>query len=387
MNIGSLVWKEDGLPVRNYGNGKEPGAEIRIKSPDFYRKVVLYGDIGFGESFVDNDWETPDLVELISFMIQNSKKLEKLSIAEKILSPLNFLKAYNWILHNLKFNSIEGAKKNISMHYDLSNEFFKLFLDKSMTYSSAYFKNENEALGEAQIAKYEMLCQSIKLQSCDHVLEIGCGWGGFAAYAAKNYGCKVTAITISREQFDYATYFVKKENLENQVFILLMDYRLVEGKFDKIVSIEMIEAVGHRYFKDYFKKIDSLLSVDGILGLQAIIIPDTMYESYRKSVDWIQKYIFPGGLLPSISKINQTLNQFSTLNLYVLKEFGLSYAETLSTWKKNMFEKQVEIKKLGFNETFLRKWEYYFSYCEAAFRQRNINVVQLVYSRPNNLNI
>ncbi|HEY9115571.1 MAG TPA: cyclopropane-fatty-acyl-phospholipid synthase family protein, partial [Bacteroidales bacterium] len=273
---------------------------------------------------------------------------------------------------------------NISEHYDLSNEFFQLFLDSSMTYSSAFFETGNESLEKAQQAKYELMCRSINLKATDHVLEIGCGWGGFALYAAKNFDCKVTGITISKRQFELATERVRKANLEKKIKIVFQDYRLMEGKFDKIVSIEMIEAVGHKYFNDYFKKIDALLAKNGIVGLQAIIIPDKKYDEYRKSVDWIQKYIFPGGLLPSLEKINQSVNQTSALNLYSLNEFGLSYTKTLSKWRENMFQNLSQIKDMGFDDKFTRKWEYYFSYCEAAFQQRNINLVQLVYSRPNN---
>ena len=369
MKTGRLAWSEEGFPVKYFGEGGGIEAEILVKNKAFYKKIVLFGDIGFGESFMDGDWETPDLVQLISWMIQNLDNIEKQSTVQKVFSPLNLLKAYNRVSHYLKPNSIAGSRKNISEHYDLSNEFFQLFLDPSMTYSSAFFETGKESLEKAQQAKYELMCQSIKLKPTDHVLEIGCGWGGFALFAAKNFGCKVTGITISKRQFELATERVRKENLEEKIKIVFQDYRLMEGKFDKIVSIEMIEAVGHKYFNEYFRKIDSLLAQNGIVGLQAIIIPDKKYDEYRKSVDWIQKYIFPGGLLPSIAKINQSVNQTSSLNLYNLKEFGLSYAKTLSSWKENMFRNISQIKEMGFDDKFIRKWEYYFSYCEAAFQQ------------------
>jgi cyclopropane-fatty-acyl-phospholipid synthase len=384
MKTGRLAWSEEGFPVEYFGEGDGIEAEIRVKDKVFYKKLVLFGDIGFGESFMDGDWETTDLVQFISWLIQNLDKIEKQSAVQKVFSPLNLLKAYNRVSHSLKPNSISGSKKNISEHYDLSNEFFQLFLDPSMTYSSAFFETGKESLEKAQQAKYELMCQSIKLKSTDHVLEIGCGWGGFALYTAKNFGCKVTGITISKRQFELATERVKNENLEDKIKIVFQDYRLMEGNFDKIVSIEMIEAVGHQYFNKYFKKIDSLLAKNGIVGLQAIIIPDKKYDEYRKSVDWIQKYIFPGGLLPSIAKINQSMNEASMMNLYNLREFGLSYAKTLKSWKLNMFQNLSQINEMGFDDKFIRKWEYYFSYCEAAFQQRNINLVQLVYSRPNN---
>jgi len=256
-----------------------------------------------------------------------------------------------------------------------------------MTYSCGYFKQNENTLQEAQANKYDRLCESVKLNSNDHVLEIGCGWGGFAVHAAKKYGCKVTGITISKEQYDYAIQRIKKEGLENRVNIVLEDYRKIKGSFDKIISIEMLEAVGHKYLNAYFKKCHEVLKKDGVLGLQVIISPDSRYNALKNSVDWIQKHIFPGSLLPSVAAMNKAINDTGDMTLFSLNEMGLNYARTLATWRENFNNKIIEVKKLGFDDPFIRKWNYYLSYCEAAFAARNINVVQLVYSRPNNSKI
>lgn len=366
------------------GNEAEPSATLEIHNPDFFRQVILYGDIGFGEAYMEKKWDTPDLTTLITWFIGNMDQLPSMSDANKASSPLNILRISNRIYHILKPNSVSGSRKNISKHYDLSNDFFRNFLDKTMTYSSALFTGRDQSLENAQLAKYEQICKSTGINSDDHVLEIGCGWGGFAEYAAGKYGCRVTGVTISKEQFEFARNRILKEKLQDKVTILLEDYRNIKGKFDKVISIEMIEAVGHKYFPVYFSKINSLLKKNGILGLQAIIIPDSRYEEYRKGVDWIQKHIFPGGLLPSIGVINKTIGKVSDLYLQNLREFGLSYGQTLNRWYRNMNDNLEQIRQLGFDENFLRKWEYYFCYCEAAFNTRNINVVQMVYARPNN---
>jgi cyclopropane-fatty-acyl-phospholipid synthase len=320
----------------------------------------------------------------VAWFIKNINDLPGMSGSAKAFNPINLLKFTNRIEHVFKPNSHKGSLSNISQHYDLNNDFFKLFLDPSMTYSSALFSDKNQPLEEAQENKYDSLCQLMKINEKDHVLEIGCGWGGFAVFAAKKYGCKITGITISKEQYEFAKKRIKKVGLENQIEILMKDYRDLEGKFDKVVSIEMIEAVGHRYFKSYFGKINQVLSEKGVLGLQAIIIPDKRYNEYRKSVDWIQKHIFPGGLLPSIGKINETINQTGNLNLFSLKDMGLSYAQTLNYWFVNFQNNLEGVRQLGFDESFIRKWQFYLCSCEAAFAERNINVVQMVYARPNN---
>jgi cyclopropane-fatty-acyl-phospholipid synthase len=384
MQSGRLALTMPNGDMMLIGNGEGIPADMKINSPEFFAQIVLHGDVGFGEAYTRKLWETSSLTNLISWLIENRQHIPSISGSRKIISPINLLKVSNRVLHILKPNSLSGSRKNISKHYDLSNKFFKSFLDKTMTYSSALFTPQAQTLEKAQLKKYDSLCKMTGIRSGDHVLEIGCGWGGFAIYAAKTYDCKVTGITISQEQFNFARRRVAKENLTGKVEILLQDYRKVKGTFDKIISIEMIEAVGHKYFSTYFSKINELLKSDGILGIQAIIIPDSRYNEYRKGVDWIQKHIFPGGLLPSIGVINKTIGKVSDMYLQHLKEFGLSYGKTLKIWYENLYANLDNIKTSGFDDAFIRKWEYYLCYCEAAFRSRNINVVQMVYSRPNN---
>jgi cyclopropane-fatty-acyl-phospholipid synthase len=299
----------------------------------------------------------------------------------------DLLLVLNRLRHQLRANNVAGARRNISEHYDLGNDFYELFLDPSMTYSCAYFSSPDLSLEAAQTEKYDRLCRKLKLTSNDHVLEIGGGWGGFAVHAARNYGCQVTSITISKEQLRYAKDRAAAEGLSNQIGFQLTDYRNVTGKFDKIVSIEMIEAVGHEYFKSFFKKCHELLNRYGLLGIQAITCPDSRYESHRKNVTWMQKHIFPGGLLPSIGVMNKTINETGDLQLHHLEEMGLHYARTVATWRENFNYKLESVLAQGFSENFIRKWNFYLTSCEATFRTRNITVVQAIYSRPNNLMI
>ncbi|HXB13707.1 MAG TPA: cyclopropane-fatty-acyl-phospholipid synthase family protein [Bacteroidia bacterium] len=362
-------------------------ANITISDKRFFERCVLYGDVGFGEAYTAGYWQTDNITNVIKWFLLNVEDAPSISGSKAKTGILNILKLINRIYHNRRRNDISRAKENIAEHYDLNNDFFKLFLDPSMTYSSAYFKEEGMELQEAQMAKYENLCQSLKLKPGDHVLEIGSGWGGNAIYMAKKYGCKVTTVTISEEQYKLAKERVAKEGLTDKVEVKLTDYRTLTGQFDKIVSIEMLEAVGHEFLDVYFKKCHDLLKPKGILGFQVITSPDSRYDSLRKGVDWIQKHIFPGTLLPSVSAINTAINHTGELTLMNLKEFGLDYARTLKIWREKFNEQLNEVKKLGFDETFIRKWNYYLSYCEAAFAMRNIFVMQMVYARPNNLEI
>lgn len=376
----------DGETV-SIGNGEgNVSASIDIKTPDFFKRCVLYGDIGFGEAYVDGDWNTDSITNVIKWFLLNVDHAPTVSGSTMKSGILNVLKFINKVYHSKRANSLGGSRKNISEHYDLNNDFFALFLDPSMTYSSAYFKEQNMTLEQAQMAKYERLCRQLHLNAGDHVLEIGSGWGGNAIYMAKHYGCKVTTLTISEEQYKLAQERIVKENLADKITILLKDYRLMEGQFDKIVSIEMLEAVGAEYYETYFKKCAGLLKKDGIFALQVITCPDSRFESLKNGVDWIQKHIFPGSLLPSVSAINQAINKTSDLTLVDLKDFGLDYAHTLNVWARNFNHNLAEIKKVGFDDYFIRKWNYYLNYCEAAFAMRNINVMQMVYSRPNNSN-
>lgn len=370
------------------GNGSGGiNAGITIKNSSFFKRCVLYGDIGFGESYVDGDWETNSICNVIKWLILNIEYAPGASGSKTKTLGINTLKLFNKLSHFKNANSVSQAKENIAGHYDLNNDFFRSFLDPGMTYSGAYFKEEGLSLQQAQLAKYDRLCKKLTLNANDHVLEIGSGWGENAIYMAKKYGCKVTSVTISEEQYRLANQRVQQEGVAEKVDIQLTDYRTLYGKYDKIVSIEMLEAVGHDFLEIYFKKCHELLKKDGLLGLQVITCPDSRYESLRKGVDWIQKHIFPGSLLPSVSAINKAVNNTGDLSLVDLKEFGLHYAKTLSLWSGQFNKNLSEIKALGFNDAFIRKWNYYFGYCEAAFAMRNINVMQLVYARPNNLNM
>jgi cyclopropane-fatty-acyl-phospholipid synthase len=272
-------------------------------------------------------------------------------------------------------------------HYDLGNEFFRTFLDESMTYSSAYFVRPGMPLAEAQSAKYDRLCRALRLRPTDHVLEIGTGWGGFAIHATRAYGCRVTTITISREQHALATERVAAAGLADRIDVQLRDYRDAHGTYDKIVSIEMLEAVGHRYFEAFFAQCERLLAPNGVLGLQVITCPDSRYDQLRTGVDWIQKHIFPGTLLPSVARLTRAVNRTGTMSLFSLEDMGLHYAETLRQWRTNFNRATGEILRLGFDRRFLRTWNYYFSYCEAAFASRNISVAQMVFTRPNNTSL
>lgn len=366
------------------GNGEGQSCHIRIQSPEFFKRCVLYGDIGFGEAYVDGDWDTDNITHVIRWFLLNVDHAPTVSGSSVRSLLLNFLKAFNKIYHLRRANSLSGSRKNISEHYDLNNDFFALFLDPTMTYSSAYYTRPDMTLEQAQLEKYDRLCRQLQLRPGDHVLEIGSGWGGNAIYMAKTYGCKVTTLTISEEQYRLAKERIRKEGLEGQIDIQVKDYRQMEGTFDKIVSIEMLEAVGAEYYQAYFKKCSELLKKDGIFALQVITCPDSRFESLKNGVDWIQKHIFPGSLLPSVGAINQAVNSTSDLTLVDLKDIGLHYAHTLHVWYKNFNEHLSEVKQLGFDEYFIRKWNYYLCYCEAAFAMRNINVMQLVYTRPNN---
>lgn len=385
MNLGTLNLTLPSCEQIIIGNGLGISANIDVKNNDFFKRCVLYGDIGFGEAYVTGDWDTDNISNVIKWFLQNIENAPSVSGSKTQNLALNILKVFNKIYHSKRENDISGSRKNISEHYDLNNDFFALFLDPSMTYSSAYFKEDGMTLQQAQIAKYDRLCQQMNLKSGDHVLEIGSGWGGNAIHMAKNYGCYVTTVTISEEQFKLAKERVEKEGLSDKINVVLKDYRFIEGQFDKIVSIEMLEAVGAKYYDAYFKKCSELLKKDGILALQVITCPDSRFDSLRNGVDWIQKHIFPGTLLPSVGAINRAINNTGDLTLLDLKEFGTHYAKTLGIWREEFNKKINEVKKLGFDDTFIRKWNYYLGYCEGAFAMRNINVMQMIYARPNNV--
>lgn len=365
-------------------HGESAPAQLTIKCKGFFTRIFQDGEIGFGEAYVAGDWDTNDLPRVIRYFIRNGEYSPSFYGAKHPPLFYNLYKNYSRLSHWLRRNTKKNSRKNISAHYDLNNNFYRLWLDQSMTYSSAYFERKEQPLQDAQKAKYDRLARRLKLQPGQHVLEIGCGWGGNAIHLATHYGVHVTGITISKEQLTLAQERVRAAGLEDRIELMFCDYRDVEGQFDAIVSIEMLEAVGHEFLQPYFEQCHRLLKASGLLGLQVILSPDSRYEFGRKTSDWIKKHIFPGGQCPSVAAINHAINQTSDLYLHHLESFGLHYAETLRQWR-NVFNKHLEdVRQLGFDESFIRKWNYYLSYCEGGFDTAQINVAQLVYARPNN---
>lgn len=372
--------------VRDFGNiDLEVTASVKINDDrEFFKRCAFYGNIGMGEAYTDGLWDTPDIKAVISWFITNMEALQGADTSSDKLPGVGLLKVVNWFRHLRRANTVDNSRRNISEHYDLGNEFYGLWLDATMTYSCAKFEQPDQKFEDAQNAKYEALCQKLKLTKTDHVLEIGCGWGGFGTYAAKTYGCRVTGVTISEEQAKFARERVKREGVEDKFEVRIQDYRHIEGKFDKIVSIEMIEAVGDKFHKSFFSKCHEVLAPDGIMALQMITVPDNRYRSLTKGVDWIQKTIFPGSLLMSVGRVNEILLKTSDLFLHDLEDFGAFYVRTLGNWHDRFNAAKDSLVNLGFDEPFMRTWNYYLKYCEAGFATRNISVVQAVYTRPNN---
>ncbi|HEY9677800.1 MAG TPA: cyclopropane-fatty-acyl-phospholipid synthase family protein [Drouetiella sp.] len=364
--------------------GNAPAAVVRVKDSRMFEKCVLFGAIGFAEAYIENLWDTPDLTSVIEWFIENGEDSTVFETSKQRSKSLNLLNFYNRQVHKSRENNLAGSKENIHDHYDLGNDFFKLFLDKSMTYSSAIFENRNQSLEQAQLNKYDTLCKKLKISASDKVLEIGSGWGGFAVHAASNYGCNITTITLSEEQHKFVSDLIEQKNLKDKIQIHLRDFRNVEGKFDIIASIEMVEALGDKYIDVFFKKCADLLTADGLLGIQMICSADVKYSQMRDGVDFIQKHIFPGGQLLSVGRASEATSRTSNLQLYSLQDFAESYAHTLALWRETFNSRIDEIRELGFDDAFIRKWNYYFCYCEAAFKTRECSVVQAIYTRPNN---
>lgn len=387
IKIGTLeVIYKDGT-IKLYGEKKiEEKITLEIYNNRFFTRVMLYGDIGFSESYIDEDFETSNLTKLIELALLNAKYLGTTSENEKN-KLINLMPVFNKIKHSLRKNSKTNSRKNISAHYDLSNEFYKLMLDETMMYSSAVFSHKNEDLYEAQKNKLEKLSSKLNLKEGSKVLEIGSGWGAMALHLANDKKCEVTTVTLSVEQKKLCEDRFKEHNIEDKINILLKDYRDLNGKFDAIIAVEMFEAVGKEYFHIFFKKCQELLKPNGVLVLQVITMPDQRYKDYSKGTDFIQKYIFPGGHLPSISKILEVTSKHTRLNLNHLEEFTEDYVKTLNIWHENFEKKLEEVKKLGFDEYFIRMWKMYLNYCEAAFLTRNINLHQLVFTRDQNIDL
>jgi cyclopropane-fatty-acyl-phospholipid synthase len=362
-------------------------AGMHIHRDAFFEKCFWSGDIGFAESYVDGDWDSPDLTAVLGFFILNVENAPTLSGSKRAQSAaLNLFRFGNRLRHLLRPNNRAIARRNIREHYDLSNEFFGLWLDPSMMYSAAKWPAHapHLPLEAAQREKNDALCRKLRLRPTDRVLEIGSGWGGWAIHAAREYGCHVTTITISQQQFDLAQARVRAAGLTERVEVRLCDFRDVTGAYDKIVSIEMVEALGHAYQAAFAAVVARLLKPEGLLALQFITCPDARYEQFRRGVDFVQKHIFPGSLLLSVNRLNGLLADAGGLVLHELDDFGPDYARTLRLWREAFRARLAEVRALGFDERFIRKWTYYLCYCEAAFALRNISVVHTVHTRPNN---
>ena len=369
--IGSLVFVTPaGGELALRGQRAGPAARLVVRDYRFMRRVLAGGDIGFAEGFMAGEWESPDLSALLEVIALNFNQMRRVTRGNLLLGVANRLR------HALRGNSRRGARRNIHAHYDLGNAFYSRWLDPTMTYSSARYERPGQPLADAQRHKYRSLADGMGLGPGQHVLEIGCGWGGFAEYAAKEVGARVTGITISREQYDFARRRMFEQGLAERAEIRMADYRDVEGSFDRIASIEMFEAVGERYWPAYFGQIAERLSPGGRAGLQIITIRDELFDDYRRRADFIQQYVFPGGMLPSEERLKVETDR-AGLAWTGLTRFARDYADTLAEWAARFEDAWDDIRALGFDERFRRLWRFYLSYCEAGFRSERTNVVQL----------
>ena len=363
-----------------YGCSREDfpnSALIMISDPAFFPAAVFGGTIGAAESYMADEWQVDDLTALVRILVRNRHVMDGLD--ERWFSIQRpFLK----LLHALNRNSRKGSRKNIAAHYDLGNEFFGTFLDPTLMYSCAIFESPQATLHDASVAKIRRICRKLTLQPSDHLLEIGTGWGAFAILAAREFGCRVTTTTISRKQHEIATARVAEEGLEDRITVLLRDYRDLDGSYDKLVSIEMIEAVGHQYLNQYMNKCSTLLKSDGAMLIQAITINDWLYDQSLRSVDFIKRYIFPGSFIPSISAITQSMKQATDLRLFHLEDITPHYAQTLAQWRDKFHQNIQQIRRLGFQRAFERMWDWYLCYCEGGFDERALGCVQLLFTKP-----
>jgi cyclopropane-fatty-acyl-phospholipid synthase len=360
-----------------FGRGGTSAVTVRVRRPAFYRHVLMGGTLSAAESWLQGDWDCDDLTALFRIILQNR------TVAKRLNGPGSRLMAWlhRW-WHARQSNTREGSRRNIHAHYDLGNEFFRLMLDETMAYSSGIFATSQTSLQDASIEKFDRLCRGLDLQPHHHLLEIGTGWGGLAEYAASRFGCRVTTTTISQQQYDAARQRIAEAGLSDRVTLLLQDYRDLQGRFDRIVSVEMIEAVGHQFLDTYFSRCSALLTDDGAFALQSITMPDQGYEQYLKSVDFIQKYVFPGGCLPSVSSILNSVSRVTDLRLARCEDFGPHYARTIREWRSRFHAHLDEVRGLGYPDRFIRLWDYYLSYCEAGFDEHHTGLVQLRFDKP-----
>ncbi|WP_299942378.1 cyclopropane-fatty-acyl-phospholipid synthase family protein [uncultured Microbulbifer sp.] len=376
---GHLVVEEAGS-CYGFGEPREQAhlcAYICIEDSSVYLQVLANGSIGSGEAYMQGAWCSPRLVDVIRLMVDNMALIENMDSRWSYL-PRKVLRA----LHRLNANDHSGSRRNIAAHYDLGNDFFRLFLDSTMLYSSAVFPSQSATLHDASVHKMALVCRKLQLKASDHLLEIGTGWGAMAIYAAKHYGCRVTTTTISREQFEYAQQWVRKEGLQDRVTLLLQDYRDLHGRYDKLVCIEMVEAVGHEFHRQFFTTCSRLLKEDGLMVMQSITIQDQRYHYYRKEIDFIQRYIFPGGCLPSNQVIAHHIATATDLQIVGLEDITAHYARTLGAWHRAFLAGADKVRALGFDERFIRMWEFYLCYCRGGFMQRVISTAQFVFAKP-----
>ncbi len=361
----------------DFGDDGPPRVTITVSDPAFYADVAFGGSIGAGESYMCGYWSTDDLTALIRIILLNRGVL-----LEMEGGAARFTALLHKLLHALRKNTKRGSRRNIAAHYDIGNDFYSLWLDETMTYSCNIFEREDSTLGEAALAKYDLICRKLALRPRDLVLEIGTGWGGFAIHAATQYGCRVTTTTISRNQYDWAKERVAQAGLSDRIELLLEDYRELKGTFDKVVSIEMIEAVGNHFFDRYFRTCSDRLKDDGLMALQAITMTDQVYRSHLRSPDFIIRYIFPGGVIPSISAITRSISDATDMKLIHLEDITHHYVKTLQLWRERFLARLPEVRHLGYPESFIRMWEFYLSYCEAAFSERYVGDVQMILAKP-----
>jgi cyclopropane-fatty-acyl-phospholipid synthase len=366
----------DGTKLEFRGRGQKPSGRMTVNNWNVFWRFTTDGEIGLGEAYVDNDWDSDDMTGLLDCYIANLNAIEK-----KPGPMLFFANLYRRITFKKFRNSLKRAKKNISAHYDLGNDLFNSFLDSNLMYSCAIFRSPKDTLEKAQLNKIEALIQKTGIKNNDRVLEIGTGWGGFALEAVRKTGCHVTTITLSDEQYAYVKDKVRKSGLSKKIKVLLCDYRDMEGRFDKIISIEMLEAVGFEYYGVFFRQCEKLLAPGGKIGLQVITVPDHRFDEYRRNVDWIQTYIFPGGFLPSLHVLNEAMKNNSTFHVEHIENIGLHYATTLGIWRKRFLKNLRKLQRMDYDGTFQRIWLYYLHICGAAFKNRILNDLQIILTR------
>jgi cyclopropane-fatty-acyl-phospholipid synthase len=379
LEVGSLVVVEDGTRT-TFGEQPDTAAmtaKVTVDDPRFYRALVWGGTLGAGEAYIDGWWRCDDLTTLIRILIRN----------EHVFAGLNgtVARLTGWLQrgwHALRRNTRGGSRRNIAAHYDLSNDFYRLFLDETMTYSCGIFERPDSTLYDASVAKLDRICRKLMLSPADHVVEIGTGWGSFALHAAKRYGCRVTTTTISRQQYELARERVAAAGLEDRITVLLKDYRDLTGQYDKLVSIEMVEAVGWQYYDAYMRQCSRLLKPDGVACIQAITMADRYYERAKREVDFIKRYVFPGSCIPSVGALTTSVTRATDMTVAHVEDITPHYATTLRAWHDRFLARVVEVRALGFPEAFVRLWVFYLCYCEAGFRERTIGDVHMLLVKP-----